>query len=163
MDIQKEFDLLSRDFDLKEADFYFLNLIPLIEVIWADGQNQDSELTLLYKYTIEHIAKLDQATGSSVISVDDANDFLDRFAHQKPPAALLKRLRELAMHVFHKERVDDRQTIMDYCMDIAAACTTRYPYGLQERITDSEKSLLNELFLKFNIDSARTAKSSGKY
>jgi len=149
MDIQKEFDLLARDFDLKEADFYFLNLIPLIEVMWADGQNQDAELALLYKYTIEHIANVDRSSGSSIITVDDANDFLDRFAHQKPPAELLQRLRELVVHALDKDKADNQQTMMEYCMDIAAACTTRYPFGLQERITRNEKSLLAELFAKF--------------
>ena len=149
MDIQKEFDLLARDFNLKEADFYFLNLIPLIEVMWADGQNQDAELALLYKYTIEHIAHLDRSSGSTMITVDDANDFLDRFAHQKPPAELLQRLRELVVHALHKDKADGYETIMEYCLDIAAACTTRYPFGLQERITQSEKSLLTELLAKF--------------
>jgi len=149
MDIQKEFDLLARDFNLKEADFYFLNLIPLIEVMWADGQNQDAELALLYKYTIEHIAHLDRSSGSTTITVDDANDFLDRFAHQKPPAELLQRLRELVVHALHKDKADEYETVMEYCLDIAAACTTRYPFGLQERITQSEKSLLTELLAKF--------------
>ena len=149
MDIRKEFDLLARDFNLKEADFYFLNLIPLIEVIWADGQNQEPELALLYKFTTEHIANLDRTAGMPFISVDDANDFLDRFAHQKPPAALLNRLRTLAVEIVPKQKLDDQQSIMDYCMDIAAACTTRYPYALQERITEDEKALLNQLFEAF--------------
>lgn len=149
MDIRKEFDLLARDFNLKEADFYFLNLIPLIEVMWADGQNQEPELALLYKFTTEHIANLDRTAGMPIISVEDANDFLDRFAHQKPPSALLQRLRALAVEIVPRQRPDHQQTIMDYCMDIAAACTTRYPYALQERITESEKSLLNQLFEAF--------------
>ena len=150
MDLRQEFDLLARDYDLKEPDFYFLDLMPLIEIIWADGKNQDAELALLYKFTIEHIANLDKAAGSPVVTVDDANDFLDRFAHQKPPAALLSRLQHLAVHALNSEHEYARKNIMEYSMDIAAACTLRYPYGMQERINTSEKILLDKLFEAFN-------------
>ncbi|GAB4265486.1 MAG: hypothetical protein Kow0065_16300 [Methylomicrobium sp.] len=149
IDIRKEFDSLAREFDLKEADFYFLDLIPLIEVIWADGQNQDSELALLYRFTTEHIAELDRTEGVPFITVDDANDFLDRFAHRRPPVALLNRLRELFVETATGKRGADRQAILNYCLDIAAACTTRYPFALRERVADSEKRLLCELFKAF--------------
>ena len=38
--------------------------------------------------------------------------------------------------------------ILDYCLDIAAACVTRYPYGLRERIAEGERRLLEELFFR---------------
>lgn len=150
MNIQQEFDLLRREFELKATDFYFLDLIPLIEMIWADGHNQTSELALLYKFTIEHIAALDQHSGIPFATVEDANDFLDRFAHQKPPEQLLEKLHNLAVHKVSNNPPENRQTVMGYCMDIAAACTVQYPFGLQERIIESEKDLLNKLFNAFN-------------
>ncbi|TXL23490.1 hypothetical protein BMR03_02245 [Methylococcaceae bacterium HT2] len=95
MEKQQLFDELAREFDLKPADFYFLDLIPLIEVMWMDGKNQESELNILYQFVLEHISYIDQAAGAQVLSVEDANDFLDRFAHNKPPQKLLTGLHNI--------------------------------------------------------------------
>lgn len=155
MEKQQAFDLLAREFDLKPTDYYFLELIPLIEMIWADGQNQQAELSLLYKFTIEHMAHLDQSSGITFVSTDDANDFLDRFAHQRPSPQLLEKLRELVVHSAMSNSSCRHQSILEYCLDIAAACATQYPFGIQERIVESEKQLLNKLFSVFNGSSDR--------
>ena len=60
MNPQDAFDRLKNQFVLKDSDFYFLDLIPLIKIIWADGRNQESELQILYKFVIEHVAYLAQ-------------------------------------------------------------------------------------------------------
>lgn len=157
MNKQQAFDALACECDLKPADFYFLELIPLIEMIWADGHNQPAELALLYKFTIEHMSRLDRDSGIPFATVDEANDFLDRFAHQRPSPLLLEKLRELALQPATSTDVSRRRNILEYCMDIAAACTTRYPFGFRERIMESEKELLRELFSAFNCstDEAR--------
>lgn len=147
MNLQDSFSRLQEEFDLKDGDFYFLDLIPLIEMIWADGVNQDGELKVLYHCVLEHIAALDQATESAVISVDEANSFLDRFAHEKPDPRLMQEL----MALFHCKPNIDHQSVMNNCLDIAAACTTHYPFGLQERVMRDEKRLLKSLFQAFNL------------
>ncbi|WP_305907988.1 hypothetical protein Q9L42_012875 [Methylomarinum sp. Ch1-1] len=141
------FEQLKVEFNLKDSDFYFLDLIPLIDMIWADGINQEGELKILYQFVIEHIAKLDQLYATPVISVADANSFLDRFAHQKPDRRLLGALTTLFLSEDHRHR----QTILDYCMDIAAACTTQYPFGMHERVVREEKQLLEKLIRELNI------------
>lgn len=154
MDKQNTFDLLAKEFKLKPSDYYFLDLIPLIEMIWADGENQPTELALLYQFTIEHIAHLDRAAGIPLVTVDDANDFLERFAHQRPSQRLLDALSELVVTSASSANSERSQSILKYCMDIAAACTTQYPYALRGRIIDSEKALLYKLFAAFrNIQS----------
>lgn len=147
MDQQARFEQLQREFNLKDSDFYFLELIPLIEMIWADGMNQASELKILYQFVIEHIAKLDQLSSTPVISVEDANSFLDRFAHQKPNPRLLDEL----MTLFFDKNSLDKRTILQYCLDIAAACITQYPYQFQDRVMQNEKRILEKLFLELNI------------
>ena len=151
MSIPYAFDRLMAEFNLKPADFYFLDLIPLIEILWADGKNQPGELRILYQCLMEHIAYLDQSSGSHAISVNDANDFLDRFAHRKPSGDLLSQLRALSAHASESLPDAKRASIFEYCLDIAAACTTRYPYELRNRIIDEEKKLLQKLFFEFNI------------
>ncbi len=156
MNLQHSFERLKSEFNLKDTDFYFLDLIPLIEMLWADGMNQEGELKILYNFVIEHIAKLDQLSETSVISVADANSFLDRFAHQRPDPQLVEEL----MALFHGKSGSDRRTILNYCMDIAAACTTHYPFGLQERVMREEKNLLQKLFWEFGVSDSRRIEPS---
>ncbi|CCE24851.1 hypothetical protein [Methylotuvimicrobium alcaliphilum] len=148
-DKQNNFELLAKEFELKPSDYYFLDLIPLIEMIWADGENQPAELALLYHFTIEHIAHLDRAAGIPLITTEDANDFLERFAHRRPPQRLLDALSELVLDSASSADSERNRSILKYCMDIAAACTTQYPYALRGRIVDSEKVLLDKLFAAF--------------
>ncbi len=140
----EKFDQLKNQFDLQEADFFFLDLIPVINMIWADGQNQQGELRLLYQFVIDHIAQMDQHINDLSISVEDANSFLDRFAHRRPNPHLLKALTELFHD--HNHPSSKYEAIMEQCLDIAAACTTHYPYELRERVIEQEKQLIFSLF-----------------
>ena len=140
------FDQLMVEFNLKSADFYLLPIIPLIKTIWVDGKNQEGELRILYKFVIEHIAYLDQEAGLQVVTIDDANDFLDRFAHQQPSARLINELNTIVRHADYKSFNERKNTIFEYCLDIAAACVTQYPYKLRDRILQEEKNLLKKLF-----------------
>lgn len=150
MDKRQLFEQLSQEFDLKPADFYFLDLIPLIEVMWLDGKNQPGELKILYQFVLEHISYIDQAAGTQVLTVKDANDFLDRFAHNKPPQKLLTELHHI---VTQGQGVADhrKMSILEYCLDISAACVVHYPFGIRERVQSYEKSYLLKLFEEFNI------------
>jgi len=156
MDSPYIFDQLAREFDLKPADFYFLDLIPLIEMMWMDGKNQESELNILYQFVLEHIAYIDKVVGEQVLTVKDANDFLDRFAHRKPPQKLLTELHNI---VARQTTITEyrKRDILEYCLDISAACVVHYPYGIRERIQQYEKTFLLKLFAEFNISSQQPA------
>ena len=151
MNKHSEFERLKSTFSLKDADFYFLELIPLIKVIWSDGKNQQAELQILYKFVVEHISRLDQLAGIRVVTSEQANDFLDRFAHQQPDAQLLNELE--AFSTLHNKNQDPSRSasVLDYCLDIAAACTNKYPYDMHERIMHEEKVLLKTLFKELNV------------
>ncbi len=156
MDSRDKFEQLAREFDLKPADFYFLDLIPLIEVMWLDGKNQESELNILYQFVLEHIAYLDKAAGAHILTVEDANDFLDRFAHHKPSQKLLSELHNIITKetsIIEHRKMD----ILEYCLDISAACVVHYPYGNRERIRQDEKEFLLKLFAEFNISPKKSA------
>lgn len=161
MDKSLRFDQLKNECKLKDSDFYFLELIPLIEMIWADNQNQEPELKLLYKFTAEHIAQINKAAGDvDLVTVDQANDFLQRFAHNKPEQRVIALLRELVVESWQNKRDSEqkeltKQSILDYCLDIAASCVEAYPYEHHQRVTSIEKTLLRELMLAFHIDPER--------
>lgn len=157
------FQQLKEQCQLKDTDFYLLELIPLIEIIWADHKNQQPELNLLYKYTTQHLANLSEAAnGEEVISPEIANDFLDRFAHQKPAAETLKALRQFVTESWHDandsaKKENSKQSILDYCLDIAACCVSSYPYDHHQRIADAEKAFLKEIMTAFHINPEQTA------
>ena len=99
---------------------------------------------------MEHIAYLDKAAGSQVLTVDDANDFLDRFAHQQPPQKLLTELHDLITDEFgvaEHQKID----IVEYCLDISAACVLQYPYGIRDRVQQNEKAFLLKLLAEFKL------------
>ncbi len=142
---------------LKENDIYLLEFIPLIEMIWADGKNQQAEIDLLYNYALEHISHLEQLTGGeSPVSVEDVNAFINRFMHHRPHPQFLKDLRHYTQKLCfssqdEQQNTDKKQTLLHYCMDIAAASVTSYPYDKHARIMESEKNLLLELMQAFQL------------
>ncbi len=105
---------------------------------------------------LEHISYQDQAAGTQVLTVEDANDFLDRFAHNKPPQRLLTELHKLITQesgVAEHRKMD----ILEYCLDISAACVINYPYGIRGRVQHDEKEFLLKLFAEFNISPQQSA------
>ena len=97
-------------------------------------------LNLLYQFVIEHIAFIDQAAGAQVLTVKDANDFLGRFAHRRPSQKLLTELHNI---VANEAGVTEcrKMDILEYCLDVSAACVVHYPYGIRERVRHDEKNI----------------------
>ncbi|WLQ14456.1 hypothetical protein O5O45_00710 [Hahella aquimaris] len=146
------FDNFLQKHGLKESHIYLLELIPLIEMIWADGRCQDAEVKILYRYTIEHLSRVSRESPDiEFISEDDINEFLDRFTQTRPDPEMLRELRELCLDRMeskskYQDQMESKQAMMNYCLDIAAASVNRYPYKFNERIIAEEKDLLKELF-----------------
>lgn len=149
---------LVHDHGLDPLDFYLLPLMPLIEVCWADGQVQKGEAELLLDFTRRWLAMLRKdAGGETIISTPHAQRFIDRFMKQRPDPALISRLRALAIDMLEqnsdRERVkQNERTVIEYCIDIAAAAVNTYPYDIRERVMEQEKALLLELMHAMQID-----------
>ncbi|GAB4352154.1 MAG: hypothetical protein Kow0060_01750 [Methylohalobius crimeensis] len=139
-----ELNYLFDTYGLKESDIYFLDLIPLVEMIWADGHNQREELRILSDFALDHMEELNEIVGAEVVTPADLKDFLRRYGEQRPPRGLLASLREIACRRLHRrsESQDKGQAVFMCCLDIAAACVDRYPYGMRQRIMERERQLL---------------------
>ncbi len=138
-------DLLSR-YDLEPEHAYLLELMPLIEMVWADGKNQEAEIAILQRFAVKHLANLSSmAAGEEVVSTEVANDFIERFIKHRPPAGMLKELRQFALERLKGKSHNERLDVMEACLDIAAACAPEYPYAFGERIIREEKKLLREI------------------
>ncbi|MBT6274427.1 MAG: hypothetical protein HOI95_09865 [Chromatiales bacterium] len=157
MDRNELIDNLVREFGLLDHDIYLLDLVPLIEMMWADERSDPVELSLIYEFAIAHLAKLDADSGGiEVVTVDDVNRFLNRFAHARPDPRLLDALSQIAVNAAHSDTNSERgaqrrSTMLDYCIDIAAACTSTLAGDERHRVLEAEKRLLRALIRALDI------------
>ena len=141
-------DSLVNDFGLTSETIYLLPLVPLAEVMWADGLLQRSEIELFHDCLRQHVDNLSRlADNQEVVSVAQAQKFArDLFKAPHDPVKLCH-LRELSVQVLNLDPdVAHRRAVMDSCLDLAAIAVSRYPYGRRERVMTAEKQLLRELF-----------------
>jgi hypothetical protein len=126
-------------------DVYLIDLIPLIEMMWADGRVQEPERELFRRFARDHVAAINELAGLDLLSADRAERFASRFLDARPDDALMTELRSLVPPV--RLSTSDaagndarRQAIIEWCLDIGAACVTDYPYGSRERFKAAEKA-----------------------
>jgi eukaryotic-like serine/threonine-protein kinase len=136
---------------IQGAELYFLDTIPLLEMIWADGQVQPGELRLLETFVEAHVRNLNELAQREVVTVADGRRFTDRFLHERPDPALLALLRKLFVDVRLRgvpDTVRDvrRQAVLDFCLDLGAACVAEYPHGDHQRFCEREKRLFDDIF-----------------
>ena len=147
---------LLKQYGLRRSHVYLLELVPIIEVMWADGHNQKGELNALESILKKHLAKLrEYAGGVTVVPQDEVDEFMQALVYQRPDPSLLKELRGLLQERLESTSINTKKSILENCFDIAAACAADYPYGFDERIEASEKEMLWEIFqtLQFDHDS----------
>jgi len=144
---------LVDEFGLKPEYVYLLPLVPLIEIMWADGKAQPAEISILYECATRHLANLHTAAaGEEVVSIAEAEAFLERFLKAEPDPAMLRRLRELTVALLNATAPEsERRSLLDNCMDIAAVAVSSYPYNRRDRVMAAEKALLHELFNSLHL------------
>ena len=153
---EQALDRLALEHDIQGPDIYLLELIPLIEMIWADGVAQEGEIDIMRQFVLAHIERLAIAAGVTVVSQADVTRFFQRFVAERPSPQVLRDIRELSAAVVFRQRDDQanrekRNTLLGYCLDISAATVLDYPYGRRERIIEEEKKMLLEIMEYFHI------------
>ncbi len=129
---------------IEGADVYLLDLVPLLDMMWADGLVQGPELHLLDHFVRQHVEAINALAGTAVLSPARAQRFTKRFLSARPDQRLLQELCELVPPVRlsssdTKNNDARRRAIIEWCLDIGAACVTDYPYGARSRFKDEEK------------------------
>lgn len=148
-------ETLVGEFGLTPETIYLLPLVPLIEVMWADGVLQPSEISIFYECLTRHLADLyQQADGEEPISVAGAEKFVDGLLTTRPDPEKLHRLRDLSVQLLNlSPDASLRRSVLDSCLDLAAIAVTRYPYNRRDRVMIAEKRVLHELFESLNLKS----------
>jgi hypothetical protein len=146
---QEALRVLEEDSRLSERMIYLLDVLPLVEMLWADGRCQQAERILIDEYLREHVAWLNaQVPGSRILEDADIDRFVAEFIERRPPAALLDALSEFAyaQHASGRSAVpDSRERVIDFSLDIASAAVTTYPFGPHERFEPEEKKIFMKL------------------
>ena len=131
---------------------YLIDLFPMIEMIWSDGQTQPIEFAVLDHYLEQRLASLDQEAGYSVISREQAQSFIQRYlSRDTPPDPILMRnVRRLIVPIrLSSSDPEANRVIWEFiisgCLDVAASAITQYPYPLTQRLDDQEKRCLFEI------------------
>ncbi len=113
---------------IRGPQIYLIDVIPLIEMIWADDCVQESETQLLYDYLERHVKHINQLCGAQVISLEEARAFVDRFTNERPDAELLRVLRNLIEPV--RSTSDDdyykaiKKSLLAQCLNIGFSAFT---------------------------------------
>lgn len=141
---------LEQEFGIRGGMVYLLDVVPLVEMLWADGRCQAAEQLLISKYLRDHLERLRELSGGlEVVSPQQVDEFIQRYVMQRPLPGLLSTLRELACSVAFADAGPStqqrKQALIDYCLDIAAAAVAAYPYGPHERFDEREKRVLRDL------------------
>ena len=137
-------------YGIKGALVYLIDIIPLIEMSWADGIAQDSEIAIINEYLRHHIDHINDLAGSEILTEKIAHDFVSRFLHKRPDPELLRTLRSLVAPLRLSMSNNDvknavRNSLLTACLDIASSAATQYPYVhtfmLSARFTAAKKAL----------------------
>ena len=137
-------------FGISGAQIYLIDLIPLIEMIWADGKAQDAEVSILGDYLKKHVKHINSMAGYEALSLDAAKAFVTKFLEKRPDPQLLATLRSFiapvrlaASNPDKRERL--KASLLAACLDIASSSVTDYPYELHDRFNPDEKKCFFEI------------------
>ncbi len=144
-----------KSFGITGKNIYLIDLFPLLEVVWADGIAQKEEVDLVWDFLAHHVNTLNQiAEDEDFITYEEAKNFLNTFLEKEPDQELLKTITSLVKPVRFTtvdSPVNDaiKNSILSYCIDIAAATVRKYPYPVGNRVSIPEKNCLFEILGSF--------------
>jgi hypothetical protein len=141
-------------FGITGKNVYFIDYIPLIEMIWADGQPQQGEIDIFYDFLEKHVNHLNKMAGYDAFKLEEAVQFVEGMLKERPSPDMLKTLRELAARagLFQadtEKRARFEKSLLAICLDIGASSVMEYPYGLHERFNPDEKRCFFEILDTF--------------
>jgi hypothetical protein len=137
-------------YDIEGPNIYLIDLIPLIEMIWADGIVQGGEIAVLYDYVDRHVAHINELAECELLTMEQAHYFINRFLDKRPDPELLSTLRSFIapIRLSSSDVVSTdllRQSLLAACIDIGSSSVAQYPYGICDRFNPDEKQCFFEI------------------
>lgn len=139
-----------RKYGIKGPQVYLIDIIPLIEMIWADGKVQKGEIDILDDFLEKHVNRINTLAGYNMLNPEDAKNFVSLFLKERPNEDLLKTLRSFIAPVRLSSSDTNlcnkfRESLLAACLDIASSAVTEYPYKLNDRFNPQEKQCFFEV------------------
>jgi hypothetical protein len=137
-------------YGIEGSFLYLVDIIPLIEMIWADGNAQDSEIEIFDHYLEKHVKWVNAHANFQALTFKDAKAFADNFLKKRPSPELLKTLRLLLSRLHNASENEEfksslKKSLLAACIDIAASAVTEYPYEFSNRFNPAEKKCFFEI------------------
>jgi hypothetical protein len=143
------------ELDLDCYNFQFLWLLPIVEVMWADGRCQKEEVEILLHY-VDRFAELVRRDVPE-ITPERARRFflplLETEAINDPHkrAGLSRLVDQIIRDVVALALQDKRLHLFSICLDVAAAAQDGEQGPDQRSVTTAEKQLLRDLFRELRL------------
>ncbi len=145
---QEALEKLKR-YGIQGSQVYLIDVIPLIEMIWADDCAQESETQLLYDYLERHVRHINKLAGAQILSLKDARAFIDKFIKKRPDAELLRILRGLIEPVRSTADAayytEIKKSLLAQCLNIGFSAFTDDSSKGGERFDSDEKQCFFEI------------------
>lgn len=134
---------------------YLMDLIPLIEMIWAGGQLQPEKIDFLDHCIKQHLRHINQMAGYLVLSMADATRFTAPYLASHPNMANLKKIRECIMPVrlgeIRNEYGDTiMRRIMSACLNLLSISLEQFPHDLQNKYCAEERGMYLDILDSFS-------------
>lgn len=141
-------------YGIKGKRVYLIDLIPLIEMIWAGGQLQPEKIDFLDHYIKQHLRHINQMAGYLVLSMSDATRFTAPYLTAYPNMAHLKKIRECIEPVRFGETRNDygdlmMRRILSACLNLLSISMAQFPHELQNENCVKERGLYLDIMESF--------------
>jgi hypothetical protein len=139
-----------RRFGIRGPNVYLIDLIPLIEMIWADGEVQQAELGHLETFVRRHVERINAMANQQLLTYAAAYQFLSGYLEERPDPELMKTLRSFVQPVRlatsdPNYNDDTRRCLLSACVDIAASASIESPLETGESFDADEKRTYFEI------------------
>lgn len=144
---------LSR-YGIEGKRVYLIDLIPLIEMIWAGGQMQAEQIGFLYNFIKRQIDHVNCLAGYVVLSMADGINFVAPYLSSKPNLAHLKKLRDCIVPVrlgWMRNDYGDiiARRIVVACLNMLSMTLAKYPHELQNKCCSEERKMYLDIMETF--------------
>lgn len=132
-------------FGISGVNIYLIDLLPLIDLMWADGRIQENEKIIFDVYTENRIDDLNKSfEGAIRLSKDSVMEFFTPYLETRPSPELMKGIGEILNAVLMSSSdqawsTKVRSSLLATALDIASSNVATYPYKSDERFSLKEK------------------------
>jgi|SaaInlStandDraft_1057018.scaffolds.fasta_scaffold09644_2 hypothetical protein len=130
---------------IKGTHIYLIDLLPLIDLMWADGVIQDNEKVIFEVYTQKRIDVINKSfDGAFRLTQKSVEEFFAPFLKKRPDSIMMTAIGDILNAVLMSssdEQWSDqlRNSLLAAALDIASSNVSKYPYENNERFSLQEK------------------------